>query len=284
MKIQIENMDIWQCHDALYCKRSDGNLIKIQSQANSKILEVIHHIQQEKSMEDFSSEDVSREEFGEIVRFLLSNHIISKQKEKNILEKQIGFYGNDKVLAFLQNHFRAEGYQLTFVPLKEKSQIQHLHLILVISPVFDYYTFLQELSDESYKSMTPLLYAEFSPTTFSIGPLVVPLMGTPSLQCYMKRKAVNLRNLGLYSEFIEAGDKEKCHEANICEFPYFNIGMQLISMEIERFWDYKGVLSTDLMAKSIVINFSDYQIEKSRILKDPLSPLFQRSTYAPFNG
>lgn len=284
MKIKIQNMDIWECKDAIYCKHSDGNLIKIQSQANNKVVEVLKHIQATESLDDFHSPKISKEEFSEIARFLLSNNLIIKEYEHKKQKKKIGFYGNSDVFNHLPSDIKTDKYDLSFFSVNENSSIQGLHLILAISPVFDHYSFLQELSHRSYKSMIPVFYVEFSPSTLTLGPLVVPALNTPSLTCYMKRKAVNLSQLSLYSEFILSEEKQRCHKVDIRSYAHYISGMQLISTELERFWSFKGKLSTHLMGKSYTIDFLQYKTEETQILRDPFSPLFKNSTYSPFNA
>ncbi|MCK9300938.1 MAG: hypothetical protein M0P23_06125 [Bacteroidales bacterium] len=284
MKIKIQNMDIWECKDAIYCKRSDGNLIKIQSNANHKIIEVLKHLRTTASLENFQSEYISKTEFSEIVKFLLSNNLIYRENERKKQTKKIGFYGNNDVFAHLNADLKTEQFELSFDPVYENKTVQGLHLILAISPVFDHYSLLQELSYRSYKSMIPILYVEFSPSTLTLGPLVVPAMNTPSLSCYMKRKAVNLSSLALYSEFILSEEKQRCHNVDIRSFAHYSSGMQLIMNELERFWTFKGKLSSHLMGKSYTIDFLQYKTEETQILKDPASPLFKSSVYSPFNA
>ncbi|HPB35300.1 MAG TPA: hypothetical protein PK994_02895 [Bacteroidales bacterium] len=284
MKIKIQNMDIWECRDAIYCKRSDGNLIKIQSKANHKILEVLKHLRSVASLEDFQSEFVSGTEFSEIVKFLLSNNLIYKECEQKKQLKKIGFYGNKDVFKHLGSDLKTEQFELSFNPVYENNSVQGLHLILTISPVFDHYSLLQDLSFRSYKSMIPVLYAEFSPSTLTLGPLVVPAMNTPSLGCYMKRKAVNLSSLALYSEFILSEEKQRFHNVDIRSYAHYLAGMQLIATELERFWSFKGKLSTHLMGKSYTIDFLQYKTEETQILKDPASSLFKRPAFSPFNA
>jgi hypothetical protein len=156
MKIKIQNMDIWECRDAIYCKRSDGNLIKIQSKANHKIIEVLKHLRSVASLEDFQSEFVSRTEFSEIVKFLLSNNLIYKECEQKKQLKKIGFYGNKDVFKHLGSDLKTEQFELSFNPVYKNNSVQGLHLILTISPVFDHYSLLQDLSYRSYKSMIPV--------------------------------------------------------------------------------------------------------------------------------
>lgn len=284
MKIKIHNMDIWECKDAIYCKRSDGNLIKIQSKANHKIIEVLKHLRSAASLEDFQSENVSKTEFSEIVKFLLSNNLIYRECERKKQTKKIGFYGNKDVFTHLETDLKTELFDLNVVSVNEDCHIQGLQLILAISPVFDHYSLLQDLSYRSYKSMIPILYVEFSPSTLTLGPLVVPAMNTPSLSCYMKRKAVNLSSLTLYSEFILSEDKQLCHNVDIRSYAHYHSGMQMIMNELDRFWSFKGKLSTHLMGKSYTIDFLQYKTEETQILKDPASPLFKSQIFSPFNA
>lgn len=276
-------MDIWECKDAIYCKRSDGNLIKIQSMANHKIIEVLKHLRRASSLEEFQSENVSKTEFSEIVKFLLSNNLIYREFERKKQTKKIGFYGNNDVYTHLETDLKTEHFDLNFISVNESSNVQGLQLILAISPVFDHYSLLQDLSYRSYKSLIPILYVEFSPSTLTLGPLVVPAMNTPSLSCYMKRKAVNLSSLALYSEFILSEEKQRCHDVDIRSYSHYLAGMQMITTELERFWTFKGKLSTHLMGKSYTIDFLQYKTEETLILKDPASPLFKSSVLSPFN-
>lgn len=284
MPISIENMDIWECGDKLYCKRSDGNLLKIQSSVNDQIIEMLHYIQENHSLDNFTSDKIDKQSFGEIVRFLLSNGIIHQERDNKKTNKRIGFFGDEDLFRQLEKDLLSEHFHWEFRYVQKASELQGLHLLLVVAPIFDHYSFLQELSDCAYRNRLPLLYAEFSPNTFCIGPLVLPLLGSPSLNCYMKRKSVNLRNLHLYSEFIQSNDKKKQIKAVIQQFPYYRTGMSLLGLELDRFWLYKSALSHHLVGKSITMDFIRYTSEHSRILKDPLSPLFQHSTYTPFNG
>lgn len=284
MNIHIDNMDIWQSPDALYCKHSDGQLVKIQSNGNEKILRVISHIRTHGKLDDFHDDDISRSDMNEIVRFLLDNGILLKDKDSADQKLKIGFFGNEEIVTALAERQKLKGYQMDFKPVRTRDDLKGCQFILVSSPVFDQYRQLEDIAIESYRQQLPLLYSELSPTTFTVGPLVIPLLGTASLACYMKRKTVNLRNLGLYSEFIQCSDRQKCCQANVAKYPYFEASLCLLERELQCYWDHKGHCSTHLIGKSTVIDFSRYTTESSRILKDPLSPLFNQAPYAPFNG
>lgn len=251
--------------------------------ANHKIIEVLKHLRRASSLEEFQSENVSKTEFSEIVKFLLSNNLIYREFERKKQTKKIGFYGNNDVYTHLETDLKTEHFDLNFISVNESSNVQGLQLILAISPVFDHYSLLQDLSYRSYKSLIPILYVEFSPSTLTLGPLVVPAMNTPSLSCYMKRKAVNLSSLALYSEFILSEEKQRCHDVDIRSYSHYLAGMQMITTELERFWTFKGKLSTHLMGKSYTIDFLQYKTEETLILKDPASPLFKSSVLSPFN-
>lgn len=287
MKTTIENIDIWQCKDALYFKRSDGHLLKMQGANMDKVLKVIHFVAQEKPLTEFRDFSISREELSEIVKFLLQNQIICQKhgnSQGHISHKSVGVYAADDVIETLKERLQIEAYQLKFKKVKNKEDLAGIQMLLVISPVFDHYSELEDLSNACYRREIPLMYAEFSPTSFSIGPIVEPSMHTPSLACYMKRKKVNLNNLDLYAEFIAADDKELLHGVMVSEFPYFNIGIELLKTELFYFWKYQGKLSTRLMGKSVVLDFIQYRSEQSKVLKDPTSPLFAKTPFVPFNA
>lgn len=287
MKTTIENIDIWQCKDALYFKRSDGHLLKMQGSHMEKVLNVIRFIAQEKPLSEFKDNSISREELGEIVKFLLQNQIICQRHSNtqgHICHKSVGVYAADDVVNVLNERLQPEGYQLRFKQVRTTEDLLGIQFLLVISPVFDHYRELEELSKVCYQREIPLMYAEFSPSSFCIGPIVEPRWHTPSLACYMKRKKVNLNNLDLYAEFIAADDKEQVHAVKVTEFPYFNIGMELLKTELFYFWKYQGKLSTRLMGKSVVLDFIQYRSEQSQVLKDPGSSLFAKTPFVPFNA
>lgn len=287
MKLILENIDIWQCRDALYCKRSDGHLIKILSSHLDKVRQVLHSLQTEKLWQDIQDETLCREEWDEIIRFLLQNQIVRQaysNPQGHIRHKKLGIYAAEDVFEQTQQGLGIEGFQLDFRRVEKPSDLDGLQFLLVLAPVFDHYQDLEEISHEAYRRQIPLLYAEFSPTCISIGPLVEPSMETPSLACYMKRKKMNLNNLGLYSEFIQSEDKEHVHQAQVSQYPYFHIGLELLRIELHYYWTYQARLSTRLMGKSISIDFIQYRCEQSRVLKDPTSDLFVKTPYAPFNA
>lgn len=287
MKITLENIDIWQCQQALYCKRSDGHLIKIQSPHIDKVLQVLHGLKKEHDWQASEDESLSAEERNEIIKFLLQNQILRREYSNpagHIQHKVIGIYAADDIVEQVQKRIRIDGFQFVFSRVNDAKDLEGIQFLLVLSPVFDRYTALEKIAKACYRRQIPLLYAEFSPTCFSIGPLVEPSMETPSLACYMKRKKINLNNLGLYSEFIRAEKKELLHETKASEYPYFGIGMDLLKTELYYYWHYQAQLSTRLMGKSITIDFIQYHCEQSRILKDPSSDLFAKTPFTPFNA
>lgn len=287
MKLTLENIDIWQCQQELYCKRSDGHLIKIQSPQIDKILKVLRGLQEERVWQDFEDEDLSQEERNEIIRFLLQNHIIRREHKNpqgHILHKQIGVFAAEDIFEQVTKRLCVKDFHFDFKAVNSCKDLDGIHFLLVLAPVFDHYKRLEEISNACYRRQLPLLYAEFSPTCFSLGPLVEPSMETPSLACYMKRKKMNLNNLSLYSTFIRSEDKSLVQRALASEYPYFGIGLDLIACELGYYWLYQAQLSTRLMGKSIVFDFIQYRCEQSRVLKDPSSELFQKTPYSPFNA
>ena len=128
---------------------------------------------------------------------------------------------------------------------------------------------MTEIGDRSYREQIPLLFCEFSAMSFTIGPLILPKQHTPSLNCYLKRRTVNAKSPELFAEMISQ------HSETL---------LTLLCEEISRFMKFDGNCSKHLVGMSVTINFITYEIEKSRVLKDPMSKLFTRTPFIPFNG
>ncbi len=287
MKITLENIDIWQCREAVYCKRCDGHLLKIQSPHIDKVTKVLEHLKQGDDWQSFEDEDLSAEERNDIIKFLVQNQLARHEysnKQAHQAHKQLGVFASDDIYAALCQELHPEGFLLDFKRVQHCEDLEGIQMLLVVSPVFDHYHLLEDISNACYRCQLPLLYAEFSPTAFSLGPLVEPSLGTASLACYMKRKEVNLSKLNLYSEFICSEDKKQLQQAEASRYPYFHIGLQLLQTELAYYWKYKGQLSMRLMDRQIVLDFLQFQCEQCRVLKDPTSELFAQATYTPFNG
>ena len=284
MNLQLDNTDIWQCGEELYVKRSDGNIVRIQGSSTGPLAQLLTHLRSHTDVDGFPSETVSREQTARLLRFLLDNGLVRDEKPATATVRKLGFFGGQDVLDHLSRHLRCAGTQLQFQAVKSPADLGGLQLLLIASPVFDQASLLADLGDEAYRRQIPALYTEYSPTTFTLGPLAVPWMDTPSIHCYLKRKSVNLSHPQLYSEFIQSQDKVRINEAVVSRYPYFGIGVQLTQAELEKFWQFKGRLSTHLMGRSVTYDFLQHRVEHSRVLKDPMSPLFRHTPFTPFNG
>ncbi len=287
MKAEVENLDIWRIEDSLYCKRSDGHLTRIQSDRTDILVKILANIRECGEILPPDDEDISPAVFSQIVRFFLDNGIIREAKESpdGGHTRIIGFFGQDDVFKELPVMLKSQGIILKFKKVSKASQLNGIHLLLVIAPVFDNFRQLKELSDSCYRKGLPLLYSSFGPTTFTIGPLCIKSIDTPSLNCYIKRRAVNLKAPGEYAEFIRSDNKEQIETARMTAFPYFEAGMNILRREINRFFLHHGKLSYPLTGKSYTYDFTRFSVEESLVLKDPLSPLFTpNAPFTPFNG
>lgn len=285
MKVTLNNLDLWRIDDSLYCKRSDGHLTHIQSDHTDLLIKVIRHIGQCGELVPPYDEELTPECFSDIVRFLLDNNILEEVPETEKKERTIGFTGPEDVFKTLPSYLSTDNYDIHFEKVRDATDLPGLNLLLVIAPVFDNYGELKVLSDASYRIGLPLFYSAFGPTTFTLGPLSVPQLDTPSLNCYIRRKVTNLKSPEMYATFIRSEVKEHVTASRVTDYPYFEAGMTLLRIETDRFLRHHGNMSYQLMGKSYTYDFTRFTVEESCVLKDPLSPLFTpNAPFTPFNG
>ena len=284
--MQLNNLEVWQLKETLYFKYSDGHLLKISGENVSKIkylIEFLKEEKEEKDIQELTSEKISPEEIKELLTFLIKNGIVIPDKKTENKIHKIAFYGNVEALEYIKENIKFKN-EIIWNNISDLNSIENVDLILFIAPVFDDIKFIEELSNYSYKKQIPLFYNELLPLAVNIGPFVMPQMHSPSLLCYTKRKMSNVKNLQLYSEFIFSLDKTKLNNVKLTNYPFYRISIELIIKELEQYIEYDGLLSNHLIAKSVIIDFLAYNIEKSRVLKDPSSELFHSTPFTPFNG
>ncbi len=284
MKTTLIHTDIWRCGSDLYCKQGDGQLIRIQSNRIKEIIDYLTYIQKEGRHDDYCPEGLERKDAGQIIRFLLDNHIISLEDEEKVLERHIGFFGSDEMFEDLEKGGNPQGLCLHWHKIRQKEGLDGLNFILVTTPVFEHCDELIALSNSAYKRCIPLMYSELTPTNLTLGPLVCPQDNTASLHCYIKRKKVNLKHPEMYAEFIGSSGKEAISTIRMRSFSSYPLGLAWIRMELEKILRFHFKLSGHLIEHSYSVDFTSLSMEDSRVLKDPLSPLFHPAHYVPFNG
>jgi hypothetical protein len=279
--MKIRNIDIFESANTLYIKCSDGKLINISGDDIEKVKIVINHLMAGNSMKKLKSLVLFPDEVDEIVSYLYQNDIlIDTEKKREKKRDLVGFYGDNVLFKLLKDKLNL----ISFKRVTTLDDLDEITFLIVATPLFEHFIQLQEISTKAYKNNINVLYSEITSMSFTVGPLSIPDMQTPSLGCYMQRKLTNVKAPHLYTQFIYSKDKKTIKSSSIQDYPYFRVGLELLIEEINRYLKYDGTVSQHLIAKSLTINFFNYECEESRVLKDPFSPVFTSTPFVPFNG
>ena len=292
MNTYMKDTDIWRAGTCIYCKRGDGHLIRIQSSQPDKVLTVIDALKKGQGAEAVQTDGISPEDFSSIAQFLMRQGLAVSTPKPRTGAFHIGFFGSDTLMRICSERFSknsgapaADSSGPVWKKVSTESDLEGLQLLLVFCNLFDRYETIRDLSDEAYRRGLPLLHASLTPTSFTIGPLSVPRLDTPSLHCYMKRRSVNLKDPAIYSDFIFATDRQAIFLSDPSELPYLDAGLNILGNELQTLVDHDCALSLHLMGKSHTFDFAQFTYEESTVLKDPLSPLFSSNApYTPFNN
>lgn len=293
MNIRLTNINIWKDENILFIKRADDNLLQIKGKDIINIEKIISFFRDnpncniEKASEELKENiNFDKENFNNAIEWLTNNGIL-EISDDNTLSKEIKIaykIDSDKLKEHFISNMDLFSCNNTHLIELDGNLNSKIDLILIISPLFDNYNEIKEISEKTYKNDIPLLHFELSPNSITIGPLVIPERGTPSLSCYIKRKIVNSKDAKKLVNFIKSTNKNRINKLDPTIFPFFKLFCEIIKIELEKYFKYEGAFSEHLIGKTILIDFVNYDIEKSIILKDPQSPIFKKEIYSPFNG
>ncbi len=275
--MKLINGEIWESSNCLYIKTFNDVLLKFTGEDVDKVKLVINCVLSQSKLP--SNSDVSKSELLEIFALLRKLNIIQECQQEQSCPSKIGIYADTSSLIAIKSrlpHFDIEAIQDT-------KKLTDYNLLVIVSPFNPNHISISEIGYSSYQYQVPLLFCEFSVINFTIGPLVLPKEHTPSLNCYLKRRAVNAKSPKLFIEMITQPSKP-LSKLQCDDYHYHEMYLTLLCEEISRFIEHDGVYSKHLVGMSITTNFMTYEIEKSRILKDPLSKLFTKTPFIPFNG
>lgn len=276
--MKFNNCEIWGSSSCLYIRTPKDILVKLSGEDVSKIKLVVESILSKEP--NINSSLLIDSDVKEVLMLLDKMGVIQdNKKEEDVIQYKIGIYSDESMLKELKT--RMPNFNIEIIHDFEK--LNNYSLILILSPFFKDYITLSKIGYKSYQEQVPLLFCEFSAMSFTIGPLVLPKKHTPSLNCYLKRRMVNSKSPELFAEMITQYS-EPLLKPKFQDFYYHDIYLTLICEEISKFLKLDGSYSKHLIGMSITTNFVTYEIEKSKILKDPMSKLFTRTPFTPFNG
>lgn len=275
--MKLNNCEIWESFGCLYIKTPNDVLLKLTGESIDNVKIIINSILSQTRLPDDS--DISVDEIKEIFMLLAELNILGKNEKEVPLSSKVGIYADSSLLAGVRA--RLPGYDIDLI--KDVSSLLNYDFLVVVSPFYSQHVIISEIGYYSYQNQIPLLFCEFSRVSFTIGPLVLPKEHTPSLNCYLKRRTVNAKSPKLFAEMISQTSKS-LFKTQCFDYHYNDMYLFLLCEEISKFVKYNGAYSKHLVGMSITTNFVTYEIEKSRILKDPLSKLFTKTPFIPFNG
>lgn len=275
--MKLNNCEIWESSGCLYIKNSKGIIVKLTGESVYKVKMVIKSLVVKEPLSD--NVQIVDSEVKEVLMLLANLGVIQEDEKKDIFHSKIGVYADGNILEAMKSHL--PGFDIELI--QDIADIKNYNLLVVILSCHLDYVMMAEIGDRSYREQVPLLFCEFSAVSFTIGPLILPKQHTPSLNCYLKRRTVNAKSPELFAEMISRHSVTLL-KSEFEDYHYYKIYLTLLCEEISKFMKFDGNCSKHLVGMSVTINFITYEIEKSRVLKDPMSKLFTRTPFIPFNG
>lgn len=270
--MRLSNTTIYSSSTSLYITSGDHNLIEVMG-ADVALLEgMLAGLAAADSLdciyERFRSDcDDDRDYFDELIAWLVEQGIILPKLSPV----------PPPVATFLHAPYLSEAVRLELLTqlsgfgtrkYEPVANYQDAHLVLMLAPLFEYQAQLQQLNRYTYQQRIPVCHIGIDTGTFTLGPLVHPAVGTPCLNCYLRRKLSNLKDPQKTLAFIQHPNKRCLTDADPRANPYLNVALTHVAVELDKFFDYNGQISP-LLGKSIVFDHLDYGVTKSKILRVP---------------
>ncbi|BDD12300.1 hypothetical protein FUAX_47320 (plasmid) [Fulvitalea axinellae] len=296
-RIRLANCSVFKAPESLYIKQGDDSLMHLQGKELAQITAVVEATDGQELEADnlyalvADDFDNDREFFDAILEWLVVNKILerTKGKREHAGPYRVAFFTGesycDKMGENLKKAFDNEPeWKIDTYPLAEDFSGPKPDLILVFSPLFDDYKKIRELDLWAYREDVPLLHLGVSSMSVTVGPLVMPSKRSPSLTCYAKRKLANTADASKYIEFLRQSEKQTVKRYDFSDFPFFGMMMEMAKNEVKRFLAYEGQYSGHITGKSVTMDFSDYGVETSRVLRVPGSEVYNQARNNPFNS
>lgn len=281
MNIEINPVNIYSSEDKLFVTDGDHNLIEIAGEQVGIVEKIISEIKGSLDLEATYEKvaealDHDRDFYNEIIEWLVDNGIATRNEVSEKKEVSVSFQGLhgtesiEKAIELL-NSGQEVSYSLAELP-------ESAELTLVFSPIYDQYHEVLALNKWAYQTGTDILHVGLDRSSFTLGPLVVPKLKTPCLQCYSKRKLSNMKNPSATLNFTKHAGKRSLHNVVAQDNPNFGTLLAYVRKELATYYK-SGKLYSNLMAKSVFFDSSLYEVSKSKILRLPNCPVCAQTNH-----
>lgn len=286
--MRLSNATIYSSSTNLYITSGDHSLIEVVGDDVALVEKILAGLAAMESLDSIYERiqvelDDDRDYFDEIIAWLQEQGIVIAEPES----------APQAVATFLHAPYLKTGpsdellVRLSGLGPREYKPVsdhQEAELILMLSPLFEYQEEVMNLSRYAYQQRIPICHIGIDTSTFTLGPLMDAAVGTPCLNCYLRRKLANLKNPQKTLTFIQHPNKARLVQADPQSTPYFGVALTHLAVELNKFFS-STKQSSPLLGKSIVFDHFDYSITKSKILRVPGCEVCNpTSAYSALNG
>lgn len=281
MNLEINPVNIYSSEGKLFVTDGDHNLIEIAGEQVRIVEKIISEIKVCVDIEltyvkVAEAIDHDRDFYNEILEWLVDNGIAARNEvvEKKVISVFIcGLPSTGDIEEAID--MLNIGQEVHYTPV---DSLETADLALVFSPIYDHYQDVLALNKLAYQKGVDILHVGLDRTSFTLGPLVVPELKTPCLQCYSKRKLSNMKNPSTTLTFTKHADKRSLHTVVAQDNPHFSVVLSYVRKELGTYYK-SGKLYSNLMAKSVFFDSSLYEVSKSKILRLPNCSVCAKSNH-----
>lgn len=288
---KLANNTIYGNEKTLFISNGDHNLIEIAGDSVLQVEQVIKGFSNQTSPDVLFNEikdtfNNDREYFDEIFQWLISNRILEEVDDQTKDSIQIATYllnntslDSDSIFNLLSE--TVASYKCVF---KREENYMNAELILIFAPLFENLSEVLKINQFSYSNKIPVCYVGLdSSRVFTVGPLVYSELRTPCLNCYIKRKLVNLKMPQKTISFIKHPNKQLISKSSYSSIVFSKIATYHLKIELEKFYRSNKKIST-LLGNSLIFDNETYNITKAKILKTSGCDICnQTQNTSPFN-
>ena len=288
---KLSNNSIYGNEKSLFVSSGDHNLIEISGDSVPFVNEVINGFKEEKTIDELYNQiknyfDNDRTYFDEVCGWLIANKIIYQKDSDNLEISILKTYlscvrGKSAGIFFEYISNRVEKSSFKFIL---ENDLSRADLVIVVAPLFENLEEVLRINKFTFENNIPLCHVGIeSSRTITLGPLTYSGLRTPCLNCYIKRKITNLKSPHKTISFIEHSNKNVIKTSTEVNSSWIKVAAINLREELEIFFGSKKRISA-LLGKSLIFDYNDYSITKSRLLRTPLCDVCNNlDRYSPFN-
>jgi hypothetical protein len=297
----LNNISIFSTLSEIFISTGDEDLIRIYGKEKlllERVIEAFKNLHDKdkvfENVKDLFNNDKTHYEL--IINYLVSNNILKEEDKifKDEVVKNVivlgRFHDEQKTSNALINVLNTTGLNykinqfitLNNLPEKYISQLStEIDLIILFSPFLLNMTEMKSLSREAYYKQIPIIHGSLEKSSFILGPILDPSLGTPSLECYLDRKLASAINPDKYLVVSRLLNKKDINDLDLLMNPMFNILIHFMSLELSNYF-LKGKHS-NIVSKEIEFDSITYETSVTKILKTG-SFYNSDSLVSPFNS